>query len=148
MAAGQHAGALELTAAWQAHQAGQAPVAGPAAPLAAQLHGLRARCHVQLGSLKLAAPEFTAAICLLQGSAAGQTAEAEPGLGGEDEAQRARQLCQLLLGRSSVYEQQEQLEAALVDAEHAGRLQWPPSAAALLTAQRLRQACRIRRVQP
>ncbi|KAL4452424.1 hypothetical protein ABPG75_008086 [Micractinium tetrahymenae] len=146
-AAGQHAGALELTAAWQAQQAGQAPAACPALP-AAQLHALRARCHMQLGSLKQAAAEFTAAIQLLQGQATEGPAVLEQRTGGQQQAQQAQQLCQLLLGRSSVHEQQEQLEAALADAEQASRLQQTASTAALLAAQRLRQACRARQARP
>lgn len=140
VAAGQHQEALEITAAWQAQQAGQASAAAPA-PVAAQLHGLRARSHVQLGDLKQAIGEFTAAIRLVQGTAE-PPAMSQRGTWGVEQAQHAQQLCQLLLGRSSVYEQHEQLELALADAEQAGRLQHPPAVAALLTAQRLRRACK------
>lgn len=145
VAAGQHNKALELTAALGAQEAEPAPASGPAS-LAAQLHQLRGRCHVQLGSLKLAIAELTAAVGLLQGQSAGRLADPKPGTGGEESGEHALDLCQLLLFRSSVYEQQEQLQAALADAEQASRLQ-QHSANALLAAQRLRRACKARSSQ-
>ena len=116
--AGRHADALLLL---------EAAALGPAqeaAQVRVQVHALAARCHVQLGCLREAAADYTAAIQLAA-------------VAGEQQAQ----LCELLLARATLYEQLEQPQAALADVAQAGRLQQPLPAAALLAADRLKRAC-------
>lgn len=97
--------------------------------LAAALHALRARCHVQAGAPKQAVAEHTAAIQALMAAGAPPPPP--------------NQLARLLLGRAALHESLEQLEAALGDAAQAAALHEPATrAAAALAAQRLRRACR------
>lgn len=113
---GRHANALATTVACLG--------ASPGAELAVRLHALRGHCHAQLGCLKPAVGEYTAAAELA--AAAGM----------------ADQRCQLLLARASLLEQQEQLEAALADVQEAAKLQQAPFKGVLLTKERLRRAVR------
>jgi tetratricopeptide (TPR) repeat protein len=115
VAAGRHAEALVLLP--------PAALAPEQEAVQVQMHALAARCHVQLGCLREAAADYTAAIHL---ATAGQ--------------QKA-QLCELLLARATLYEQLEQPQAALADVMEAGRLQQPLPATALLAADRLKRAC-------
>lgn len=103
-----------------------------------QLQALRGHCRAQLGCLKQAVGEYGAAIKAAQApeadSAAAPAAPTSPGM-----------LAQLLLARAALYEQQEQLQAALADAQQAASLRLEQSAARALAVQaveRLRQACR------
>ena len=114
MVAGQHAEALMLL------ESAALPPSQEAVNV--QMHALAARCHVQLGCLREAAADYTAAIQL---TTAGQQA----------------QRCELLLARATLYEQLEQPQAALADVTEAGRLQHPLPPAALLAADRLKRAC-------
>lgn len=128
MAAGRHAEALAASTACLAAP-GTAPMPPAQREELARLHALRGHSHGELGGLKLAVAEYSAAIRLAQPE--------EGHTGGE------AGLSQLLLARASLYEQQERLDVALADVLEAARLQQPPAPAVLLLAQRLRQACRL-----
>ena len=141
-AAGRHAELLEATCC----HAGFASPALRAAPSLepARLHALRGRSHAQLGDLKQAVSEYSAAIRLLAGERLEEACHqraAEPVHAASSELAL---LVQLLLARASLHEQNEALEAALGDADEAARLQRPPTPTVLLAVQRLRQACRCR----
>lgn len=94
--------------------------------LAVQLHCLRASSHHQLGDLKLAVAECSAAIQLVEKADVGD----------------ARTRCKLLIARSAFYEQEERWSAALADACAAVHGQQPPSQQAVLAVSRLRKVCR------
>lgn len=103
-----------------------------------QLRALRGHCQAQLGCLKQAVGEYGAAIITAQvapdANSAASAAPTYPGM-----------LAQLLLARAALYEQQEQLQAALADAQQAASLRLEQSAAqalALQAVERLRRACR------
>lgn len=128
-AAGQHAEALDITAACLHNVSG---LAAAKRQVAVQLHELRGRCHTQLGALREAVGAYSAAIELAEAAA-----EVPAAAGSAPSA--AGQLAQLLLARAVLYEQQERLEPALADAQAAARLRLP---AAVQAAERLRKACR------
>ncbi|PRW56926.1 HSP20-like chaperone [Chlorella sorokiniana] len=135
VAAGQHAEALHATAPCLP----LLPALGlENASLELQLRALRGHCQAQLGCLKRAVAEYGAAIQAAQvapdASGAAAAAPTSPGM-----------LAQLLLARAALYEQQEQLQAALADAQLAASLrveQAPAQPLAMQAAERLRRACR------
>lgn len=137
VAAGQHAEALHVTS--------PCPPLLPALPpgdasLALQLRELRGHCQAQLGCLKQAVAEYGAAIQAAQAQAPGADGAAAAAM-----PIAPTLLAQLLLSRAALYEKQEQLQAALADAQQAASLrleQAPVQAQALQTAERLRRACR------
>lgn len=135
VAAGQHAEALAATSPClpllPALSVGDAS-------LALQLRTLRGHCQAQLGCLKLAVAEYGAAIRAAQGVS-------DTGGGAVAVATSPSMLAQLLLARAALYEQQEQLQDALADAQQAANLrleQAPAQALAAQAAERLRRACR------
>ncbi|KAI7836742.1 hypothetical protein COHA_009380 [Chlorella ohadii] len=108
------------------------------ASLALQLRALRGHCQAQLGCLKLAVAEYGAAIRAAQGVS-------DTRGGAVAVATSPSMLAQLLLARAALYEQQEQLQDALADAQQAANLrleQAPAQALAAQAAERLRRACR------
>lgn len=120
---GQHVEALDASDACITALA--AAASGDQCRLALQLHSLRAFSQSQLGSLKRALAEYSAALQHAQMS---------------DEEDTST-VCKILLARSALHEQEEQWSAALADASEAARLQQPPSAQAMLAVHRLRKVC-------
>jgi tetratricopeptide (TPR) repeat protein len=106
------------------------PQRGPAV----QLHALRGHSHGQLGGVKQAVIEYSAAIKLAQEGGEWSDEQQQESVDGNG----LPSLCQLLLARSAQYEQQERLEDALKDVLQAIKLQQQPVPSLLLAAQRLR----------
>lgn len=141
VAAGQQAEALAATAPCLP-LLGVLPPGG--ASLAVQLRALRGHCQAQLGGLKQAVAEYGAAIQLAH-APVGSDQAAQPGAGKGAAPASAGLLAQLLLARAALLEQQEQLQAALEDAQEAAKLQPQQASLQAVAAQaveRLRRACR------
>ena len=145
VAAGQHAEALAATAP-SLPLLGALPPGG--ASLAVQLWALRGHCQAQLGGLKQAVAEYGAAIQLAHAAAAaGCDPAAQPATSSAVAIAPTPRglLAQLLLARAALLEQQEQVQAALEDAQEAAKQRLQQASMQAVAAQaveRLRRACR------